>query len=421
MKSETRMRHLSLSLLVCLLLGIPPAWPAAPLSLEQALKRVYQDNPDLRRLRRESARAAARLLQAGLPANPELQFVSEDFAGSAAFSDDRFTQFTLELAQSLPLGDRLARERELGRLSQQLLDWNYRLQQLALARDGALAWNRLQQAQAAVQLLTRLRALAAEARDLVALRVAVGKAPPVAGLQAEQQLQELVADQATAEGQLELAGLALAGLWGDSVAVAAAEPPVLSPPPPLAGLLPRLAQHPRLARWNAEAAWRQAGSQSAEAAALPDLSLGGGLRYHPPLDWGLVLNLGLPLPVFQQNQAGRAESRLREADLPAERAEEQASLENELRQAHARAGAGYVRWQALGRQLTLAEQAYALERLSFEAGKIDALTLLRSLEAVLRTQRQQLEAETEARAAAVELAALAQLLPPPLAALEAGD
>lgn len=119
------------------------ALPASSLSLDEALRRVSQDNPALWRLRQEQALWPARIQQAGIGLNPEVSLVGEDYAGSAAFTDDRFTQFTLGLAQTLVLGNKLEARVRLAQAQQQLAYWDYRLQLRSLGHDVYQAYVRI--------------------------------------------------------------------------------------------------------------------------------------------------------------------------------------------------------------------------------------------------------------------------------------
>lgn len=389
-----------------------PAFTDEPLSLPAAVQLAYRQHPELRKLRRDYARAAARLSQTGLLANPELQFIGEDFAGSAAFTDDRFTQFTLELAQQLPLGDRLGHARELARLSQQLLVWDYRLELLRVARDVALAYARIQALQArrelGLDLLTNARATA----ELIELRVEAGKQPPVAGFQAREAVQALEAEQAGLDSQMRLAKLQLAALWGGQPAPASLGLPVrpLAALPAIEALRPRLAQHPQIARWQPEQDYRRENRLDAQAQALPDLSLGGGLRYHPPLDWGLVVNLGLPLPLFNSNQGNIAEARLREETLAQEREQELRGLDSALDQAYEKYQGAFRQTLLYRNQLNLVTEVFRLDGITFREGKTDALALLRSQEKLFAVQRELLASQAAAAEARVELDYLIQNL-----------
>lgn len=417
------MKRLNILLAALLTLCTPvPVWAQTPpdvvepvLPLSAAVARAYGHNPGLRRLRREYAQATARLQQAGLLSNPELQFVGEDVAGSAAFTPDRFTQFTLEVAQALPLGDRLGREKEIGRLNQELLMWEYRLQLLRVARDVSLEYARIQYLAARLALLREILLNAQATQQLIQKRVDAGKQPPVAVLLAQQQVQELLAEQTGETSQERLARLELAALWGDS-------DPDMSPvdaalPIPVSLVeakvfRQRLPQHPQIARWGTETTYREQSVLAAQAQGLPDLTLGGGLRYHPALDWSLVVNVGMPLPVFNRNQGNVEEARLRQASLEREREQDLQQLNNELSQAYESYQGAFGQWEQYREQVALAGQAFRIELIMFNEGKTDYLPLLRSQDSIFRAQHNLLEAQWAATQAAITLRYLTHDLEP---------
>jgi cobalt-zinc-cadmium efflux system outer membrane protein len=83
---------------------------AAPLSADEAVRAAVAANKDLEAARLAIDVARGRLLQAGRPANPELLVsLADDFA----FRDEGERSVKIALAQRVPIGARLSREREL--------------------------------------------------------------------------------------------------------------------------------------------------------------------------------------------------------------------------------------------------------------------------------------------------------------------
>lgn len=367
---------------------------ASTLTPSQALNRAWRGNSTLRQLRRDYARARARLIQAGVLPNPEFGMVAEDFAGSAAFTDDRFTQFTLEWVQTLPLGDRLERAKRLAELEAELLGWEYRSEQLQLAREVYLAHGRLRYLAARLALAQELLANARETLRLIEAQLEAGKQPPVAALQARQQVISLEAEVLDLSSQQQVAALELSSLWGGTSLEGLTIAGALSPPGPLLGIdlyQQRLPEHPLVARWQLEGEARQVALAAAQAQTSPDLTTSGGLRYHPPGDWGVVASVTLPLPLYNQNKGNIEDARLRQSTLAAERDQDLAQLGSQLRRAHEAYSGAYRRWTLYRNQLQLAQEAFRIAMIVFEAGKSGYLEVLQSQQSYFDARRNLIE------------------------------
>ncbi|MEZ0374099.1 MAG: TolC family protein [Candidatus Sericytochromatia bacterium] len=419
MKMPKKGLALLVTALVWLGLGAaPPARAADPtLSLEQALERTYRDNPALWQLRQGQEIAKARMLQAGLGPNPEFTFVGEDLVGSSAFTADRFTQFTAGMAQTLVFGDKIGHRVRLAQLQQQLLYWDYRVR---LQELGAMVYRdyaRLVNLRAELVTLNELRAYAQEVHDLLSRAVAAGRLAPSVLLASEQAVRSQETEMARLKLQAQAEAQELAALWGGTADFdqlgASLE---LSQPDGLEKLERALAQHPRLARWQTEQQQREAALAAAQAQSAPNVQLSGGLRYHPPLDWGLVFSLGIPLPLADRNQGNIQEAELRAQMWSKERELEARTLLNQLHRAYDQAE-GKARLVALLAQqvnLALAQRSAALK--SFQGGKTSYLEVLNADQNLFQFRRQQVDAEGERLLAVIEVLALTrELLPEPMA------
>ena len=379
----------------------PTALPTDSLSLEEALRRVYQEHPALWRLRQEQALWSARVLQAGLGTNPEFTLSGEDFAGSAAFTSDRFTQFTLGLAQTLVLGNKVEARVRLARVQRHEVYQTYA---------------RLLTLQAEQSLLAELVANALAQHALFVKAVNAGRIAPSALLQSESQVKTLEAEALSLELQARSQRQTLTQLWGGSTP----DFIQLSGELPLSGwggwdsLQAGLQTHPRLARWELEGQQRQGALDAARAQTVPDINLSGGLRYHPPLDWGLVLSLGVPFQIANGNQGQIEEAQLRNESWQHERLLEERSLLGQLRQAYDQAQGQAQLMALLREQVTLGQAQLEAANKAFIGGKTGSLEVLLAAQHLHQLRRKLTTAQGERLLAVVEVLALTQeLLPEP--------
>jgi cobalt-zinc-cadmium efflux system outer membrane protein len=385
------------------------------LSPSQALLRTWRYHPTLRQLRREYRQAQARRLQVGLLPNPELGLTAEDFAGSAAWTNDRFTQFTIEWVQILPLGDKLSEAKRLAELEPELLKWQYRIQQRHLAGDVYLNYSRLRYFLSRINLADELLVNARETLALIEIRVKAGKLAPFGALQARQQVLMLEAEVQEMAAQQRISGLELSALWGEYQLKDMLDVSAYDTPQVLSGLTfyqQRLPQHPQVARWQLESQIRQATLTTAQAQTTPDLTASGGLRYHPPGDWGMTASISLPLAMFNRNQGQIEEARLRQNSLAAEREQELATLNAELTRAYEVYTSAYQRWQLYQKQLQLSQEGFRIALIAFEAGKTNYLDVLQSQQGYFTARRNLIETQSVLEQALITVRVLTDDLEP---------
>lgn len=395
----------------------PPAQAqetASQLTLESALKRVYRDNPALWRLRQERVLWQARITQAGLGPNPELSLVNEDAVGSAAFTQDRFTQFTLGLAQTLVLGNKIEYRTRLAQIQQQLADWDYRLQLQNLGAEVYRSYVRLLNLEAQRLLVNELGENARAQHELLSKSVQAGRLAPAVLLQSASVVKSFEAEALELSLEAQAHRQDLAALWGASES----DFTQLAGPLPLTGWGPYqsleqgLQNHPKLARWQIESQQRQLALDAAQAQTVPDLNLSGGLRYHPSLDWGLVLSLGIPLALFDRNQGNIEEAQLRKASWNKEREFEASGLRTQLRKAYDQAQGQLQLIEILKAQVSLSESQRETALKSFESGKTGSLELLMASQNRDQLRRRLIAAQGQRLLAVVEVLALTQVLLP---------
>src|SRR5829696_9684960 len=84
----------------------PMKEPTGVLTLREALALALTENPELAPFAWQARANEARVLQAGLRHNPELNLQLEDVAGTGDFSGARQAQTTLQLSQVIELGNK---------------------------------------------------------------------------------------------------------------------------------------------------------------------------------------------------------------------------------------------------------------------------------------------------------------------------
>ena len=390
----------------------PPVEPTGALTLATARTLAQAFHPAIAAAQHEVDAAGGAQLQAGARPNPELGLLVEDTRSATRAT-------TLQLNQPIELGGkRAARLAVAGRARDQAGA------ALAAARADAgasvsAAFDDLLAAQDALALAAATRDVAARTGAVANKRVAAGKASPVEATRARIGVAEADVALAQAEGQVGAARRRLAATWGAHTAHFDHAEGDLGAPvrlPPVASLLARLDQSPRVVQLRAEREKRRAQVSLERARRTPDITLSAGIKRDAQLGRDqAVFGVAIPLPLFDRNQGNVIEATSRAArarvDLEAGLADATVLL---LRAVDA--------WTVAERQAALyrdevvpgARSAYEATARGFEFGKFAFLDVLDAQRTLLGARERQLRAQGDARRA---LADIERLLGVPVSTL----
>lgn len=314
-----RIRMGALALFSMLSAAAVSATPSgASLTLQEAVARVLDRNPQLQAADFDSRAAAERIRQQRQTTPYEVSVDLENVVGSGAISGTRSLETTLSLGRVLELGGKATRRGEVAQLEAGLLRHDLDAQRLDLLAETARRYLALVRAQAERELAQRRVGLLQQTLKSVQQRYRLGKAPAAERsrvqidlARAELALEET--DHLLRDGRRQLAIL-----WGDFDAdfeLAQAQPFELQPDADFAELDRALERNPVLARLATSARLAEARQVLARARSRPDLNLSAGIRHlNAADDVGLVLSLRMPL-----GSAGRSGAYVNEATYLAAR------------------------------------------------------------------------------------------------------
>jgi len=369
------------------------AEPNGVVALRDAWALALARNPQLGVYPYDLRAADARVQQAGLPPNPELQIDIEEFGGRGERSAFDAAETTVRVGQPIELGDKRARRTRVASLDREMVQWDYQSARLDVMRQTTLAFVVLLAAQERLALTERLLELSRQAQAAVSQRVRAGKDSPVDELRADVAFSESLIERQKAEKALTAARRALAATWGGDTPAferAADDFYQISGPRPLADVAGAIEDNPDLARWATEQDRRRAALHLEEAQASPDITVGGGVqRFEQTDDEAIVFGLTLPIPLLNRNQGAIAAAK---ADLAKARREYQAAriaTLAALSQATSALEAAYDE-VTISRNdvLPKAQQAFEAAQQGYEQGKFDYLYVLDAQRTLFRTQAQ---------------------------------
>lgn len=317
--------------------GAPPAGfqpPRGEILLRDALAASLLGNPELSVFSAETRAREARALQAGLLPNPELDAEVEDFAGSGARDGFQAAQTTLRLSQLLELGGKRAKRREAALLERDLAGWDFEAKRATVLTETTRAFIGALSSQQRLALARDLVGIASESLRAVDASIRAGASSPVERLRARVVVAEAKARERLLERELRSSYHALAGSWGSTDVTFSAvrgDLEQLEAPLPLEALLQGVAANPDLARWATEIQAREAQLSLARAGRIPDVRVGAGPRYYSDDDSAAaVVELSVPLPLFDRRQGEIGEATQRLSKTRFERASADVSIRSAL-------------------------------------------------------------------------------------------
>jgi outer membrane protein, heavy metal efflux system len=307
---------------------------AGELTLRQALALALTRNPELAAVSYDVRIGEARVLQAKLLPNPEAEFISENVAGSGQYSDANLSENTLLLGQLIEFGGkRRARVREAA-FGRDLAEFDYETRKREVFLKTAQDFVDVLAIQRRVAINEQLVRLANDFIPVVVKRIEAGKASDLEKTRFDVAIGSARIDLEQAKHDLAAARQRLASRWGSLKPRFTSVTGDLDATPATASLdalARRLAANPRLARFGAEVAQRQAALAREKAAAVPDVTLrAGGRQINETNDTTAVIGFSVPLPLWNRNQGNILAARQRIDRTDAEQAAAAAELMTEL-------------------------------------------------------------------------------------------
>ena len=369
------------------------------LSLQEAIARTLKGNPELLVFPAAKRVVEAERLQANFRPNPSIDLTAENFVGPSAARDQQ--QITLTLSQVIELGGKRAYRFDAADAAVGTVEAEYVIARLDALSEMARRFTDTAQSQAEIELAGRAVVLAQSIATSVERRIKAGAASTAERNRAQVVLVRARIDAERTRSDLASRRIALAAMWGeqeanfDTVQADLGQLPTLIP---IAPILDQLQQSPAFARFAAERRLHEAERKLARAQAVPDLTVGVGVRrISLSNDYTLVASLSMPLPVYNRNQgeiaAATAKIEVSDAEREAAHLRMRAVLYGLYQEAvQMRARAAAIKNEAIPQ----AEQALLLTQRGFDNGRFSFLELADAQRQVLELRSQLIEAYGDA-------------------------
>jgi outer membrane protein, heavy metal efflux system len=367
------------------------------LVLDQAIAWALEHSPVLGASASRADAATASRSQAGALPNPELSIEAENIYGDGPLEGTGGAEITYGVEQLVELPGKRGNRVRVAEAEKTKIHYARDGARLDLIRDITTAYAELVAAQRDLTVIEEERNLAEEVLNSVAAKVEAGKEPPIQRNKAQIELSSSTIALDRARRAVSTKKQTLSVLMGGDVndfTVDAQSLPVLSEPQPFTFYQERLNQTPDAKGFEADVTQAQSALSLEKANALPDPTLGFGVRQFREDDsQAFVAGISFPIPVFNLNRAGiqRAGHEFNAAKL--EQRGGQLSLEATLTETYENFVSAYREASALNDSvLPGAEEAFSFSRQGYDAGKFGYLEVLDSQRTLFDARRQYNEA-----------------------------
>jgi len=387
----------------------------APLTLQDAVARTLQFNPDLQVFGYELTAQDGRTRQAGAAPNPELVIDVEDALGTGSRSGFSGAQTTISLRQVLERGA-LMRRVAVASEGRNLLEAELAEKRLDAASEAARRFIQVLSDQARLQLTHEATVLAEKTLEAASLRVHAAKVPEAERARAEAALARTRLEHEDVVHELLTSRRQLAVLWGDTDAAFGEAQGQLSQLPALApyeSLSARIRSNPSLLKFSSEARLREAEVKLAEQRRKPAWTVTAGLRrFEDGDDFAAVVGLSIPLPFYDRGEGDIATALAMLEQVDASRSATEMRVLTQLFELfqelqHARHAADTLDSEVLPRvQSALKQTEYAYER-----GRYSYLELVAAQRELLEVKRARIQAAVDAFGYATEIDRLTGTVP----------
>jgi cobalt-zinc-cadmium efflux system outer membrane protein len=371
--------------------------PSGELTLSDALAAALMGSPELRAYAWEMRSADARVLQAGLLPNPEVEIEAEEFGGEGERAGFDGAETAVHISQLIELGGKRGKRRMVTSLERSLAGWDYEAKRLDVLTEAAKSFLGVLEAQERLRLAEEVAELSQKVSAAVEARVTAGKVSPLEKAKASVELASGQIELEKARRELQTSRRQLAAHWGSTTpkfgAIRGAFGRAVAVPE-LPALLALAADNPDLARWGDEIRLRQAALDLEKANRMPDVELSAGAsHYRETEDHAFSAGIAIPLPLFDRNQGGVREARSNLHKALDERRAQEIAIVTEATAAHAELVSLTAELEVLDKNLLpAASQAFAAAREGYAQGKFSYLEVLDAQRTLVEARSRRLAA-----------------------------
>lgn len=282
----------------------PPVEAAAPLALPDALALALLWNPELAMFSWEARAAEARVLQARLIPNPEVDIRLMHVTNPEPDPDE--DRQRVIFSEVLELGGKRRRRANLARTEQGLAGHDYEAKRIEIATELAARFVEVLGAQRRQETLRRSMDSFEETRERVSALVAMGSLGSLETQRVTRQVGLERIELQRVESELAAARYSLTAMWSNpspQFTEALGDLEEVKPLPDLDSVMALARESPAVARSDTELLRGQAALALAKAGRIPDLDFGAGVRWDEDVEEpDYLVDLQFSIPIFDRKQ-----------------------------------------------------------------------------------------------------------------------
>ena len=361
------------------------------LTLRDVVHLMLQNNPELASFSKEVRALEGIKIQAGKYKNPELAVESEDINANTR-PNTRAAQFTtIRFSQLIELGGKRSARINAASISQELADSNYESKRLELIARVANIFTRVLAGQERLRLAEESIQLANKVVNSAAKRVEAGKAPPIEETKARIAFSTTSIELEQTRRELSSTRKQLSLLWGNPSpqfgrVLGNLESRVEIPS--FEVLEQRLDKNPITLHSIKNIEQHKALVEIEKLRRIPDITVGAGVRRYTGADeTTAIVNVSIPIPLFDFNQGNLQAANQRVGKAIDEQAATDLQLRSELTKAYEALSAAQNEISVLHDDvLPGAKSSFDIANKGYELGRFSFLEMLDAQRTLFQNQ-----------------------------------
>ncbi len=355
----------------------PPALPAGPLDVNEAVRFATDYHPDVAAARARLEAATGRKVQAGLFPNPTFSAYMESASFSGNTAD---AEYPIGITQRIPLGGRIGASKAVAEARYQTLYFDFLQKSRELERKVRGAFAAALFARQALAIEQEIAEASIQAAAIARARSAAGDASPAEQARAELEAARARMSVSEAEYSRERTVFELQAVLGGSARVTEIEGDLEAVLflPELETVVDGLAETPLLRAYDAGIEESEARVLHEEASRVPDIDVGFFYRRVEETNSNAFdVGFAIDLPVFDRRQGSLQEAQARLVESRAQRQSAEVDLATRVKIIHARLRRGLeqarlFREEVSGRSRTVLDAAEG----RYQAGETSLVELV---------------------------------------------
>ena len=285
------------------------------LTIEMAVNKTIEHNPELKVLKKNIAANKAVKLQSGLMPNPEFGLEAENIFGNNDFSGFRGSEITASISQNILLAGKISKLEKIADADISLSEWDYEAKRLEIITNIRKSFINALGVQKLIEKNKGLINISNEFVDNLKKRVRKGKISPAEVSRAQIVLSLLQIEINKLESEYDASIFEMKTLINNpslSFEFLKGELKDISSLPDYDSLRSKLKNNPVLKRYSKVYEKQKAVINYEESKSIPNLTVSVGFRKLNEVNANTFLvGASIPLPIFNRNQGTIQEAKIR--------------------------------------------------------------------------------------------------------------